>query len=166
MLTTAQYTVNMRTSAGTCHSNMISVTLNDKNVPTLILERIPEHEEMRTHSQTRTHSHTQFIMSVMRCEYNSPMIIICTVTLQRLKIGKWVTAVKPRDSLTGTNMVRGVVCFCVCVRERERERENWMKDKNRVNEDTCALVTFYEEILQTVYILWGIFAIFGVTFTF
>lgn len=101
-------------------------------------------------------------MSVMRCEYNSLMIIICTVTLQRLKIGKRVTAVKPRDSLTGTNILRGIVCFCVCVWERKK----WMKDRNRVNESICALVTFYEEILQSVYILRGIFAKFWGYFTF
>lgn len=34
--------------------------------------------------------------------------------LQRLKIGKRVTAVKPRDSLTGSNMVRSFVGIRVC----------------------------------------------------
>lgn len=60
------------------------------------------------------------MMSVMRCEYNSLKIIICTVTLQRLKIGKRATAVKLRDSLTGSDTVRSFVCFYVWVRERER----------------------------------------------
>lgn len=61
MLSTAQYNTSLKikyTSAVTGHSNMISVTLNDKNVSTLILKRISEHEETGTHSQTHAQTAT------------------------------------------------------------------------------------------------------------
>lgn len=77
------------------------------------------HTHIFIYTHTHTQSDSQFIMSVMRCEYNSLMIIICTVTLQRLKIGKRVTAVKLWDSLTGSNMVRSFVYLCVRGSERE-----------------------------------------------
>lgn len=96
-----------------------------------------------THTHARKHTRdTQFIMSVMRCEYNSLMIIICTVTLQRLKIGKWVTAVKPRDSLTGSNMVYILcVCMCACVWKMKIE---WQY-----------ICIFCKGILQSLHISWG-----------
>lgn len=81
-------------------------------------------KEKRKHSPTQKKNphreNTQFLMSVMRCECNSQMIIMCTATLQRLKIGKRVKAAKPGDSLTGSNMARDFVPFFlhVCVSER------------------------------------------------
>lgn len=71
MLTTTQYNTSLKTkytSAVTDHSDMINVTLNDKNVSTVILICISEHEGMHTpsHTHTNTHSDIQFIMSVMR----------------------------------------------------------------------------------------------------
>lgn len=71
---------------------------------------------------THTYTDTQIKMSLIRCEHNPLMIIICTMTLQRLRIRKRVTAVKLRDSLTGINMVQGFVCFCVFERATDRGR--------------------------------------------
>lgn len=90
---------------------------------------------------THTYTDTQIKMSLIRCEYNPLMIIICTMALQRLRIRKRVTAVKLRDSLTGINMVQGFVCFCVCLRERQIE-EDLKKDKageqkNGKDEEIC-----------------------------
>lgn len=78
---------------------------------------------------THTYTDTQIKMSLIRCEHNPLMIIICTMTLQRLRIRKRVTAVKLRDSLTGINMVQGFVCFCVF--ERATDRGRLKKDKAR-----------------------------------
>ncbi len=63
MLTKAEYNTSLKTkytSAVTDHSNVISVTLNDKYVLTMILKHISEHEEKKcTRARTHTHTHTQ-----------------------------------------------------------------------------------------------------------
>lgn len=89
---------------------------------------------------THTYTDTQIKMSLIRCEYNPLMIIICTMTLQRLRIRKRVTAVKLRDSLTGINMVQGFVCFCVFERATDRGRlkkDKAREQKNGKDEEIC-----------------------------
>lgn len=74
----------------------------------------------RTHAHTHTDAHllrdTQFIMAVMRCERRSLMIVICVVTLQRLKIGKGVAATATSaDSSDRRQHGAQLLVGCVCV---------------------------------------------------
>lgn len=123
---------------------------------------------MRANTDRRARAHiprgTQFIMSVMRCERRSLMIIICIVTLQRLKIAKRVTAVKRRDSLTGSNMVRSFVCLrvCVCV-GRERTLCTcyplWGNSPQSICNDSQVAISFLikKKITKIIICIFGIY---------